>query len=124
MNIDFTFSSRQGACQFDTDATFDTDYIRDRDLKSIYIDRFGGILANELTSELIYELKERDEWPVILDDCSDSELEAEMEIRGFKMDDDIKIDSINLANKINQGKATLDELYRFIETASGVLVCK
>lgn len=69
---------------------------------------------------MINELKERDEWPTVLDECSDSDLEDEMEIRGFKMDDDIKSASIDLANKINQGKATLDELYRFIETASGV----
>jgi hypothetical protein len=124
MNIDFTFSSHQGPCQFETEAAFDTDCIRDRDLKSIYIDRFGGILANESSWELADELKERDEWPVTLDDCSDSELEDEMELRGFKMDEDIKIDSINLANKINQGKATLDDMYRFIENASGVLICK
>lgn len=124
MNVDFTFSSHRGACQFETEATFDTDFIRDRDLKSIYIDRFGGILANESTDNLIEELKERDELPITLEDCSDSELEDEMEIRGFKMDEDIKLDSINLANKINQGKATLDDMYRFIEKASGVLVCK
>lgn len=30
MNINFTFSSHQGPCQFETVATFDTDYIRDR----------------------------------------------------------------------------------------------
>lgn len=121
MNIDFTFSSLRGAVQFDTEATFDTDYIKDSDLKSIYKDRFGDILADESTYDLKEELEQRGE---SLDISGVDTIDFEEEMAGRGYDYLEKGEVQDLAHKINTGKASIQDVYRFIEEKSGVLICK
>jgi hypothetical protein len=121
MNIDFTFSSLRGAVQFDTEATFDSDFIKNSDLKSIYIDRFGSVIADESTYDLIEELKDRGEWEDI-SDVDTIDFEEEMTVRGYDYLEKGEIQ--DLAHKINIGKASIQDVYRFIEEKSGVLICK
>jgi hypothetical protein len=88
---------------------------------------WNGWVGEATDTEIKEEFEDRDlkTSKLTLSGASDEQLFQELELRGFFIFGEEAIEKAgNLIDKINQKRATIEEIYTLLETITGKLICR
>ena len=114
--------------RFSVDMTMLLKSVYDADLvQELRKRKWNGWVGEATDTEIKEEFEDRDltTSKLTLSGASDEQLFQELELRGFFIFGEEAIEKAgNLIDKINQKRATIEEIYTLLETITGKLICR